>query len=56
MEKNSMALMDEALRILKVKYADRSDLALAAMVGYASALVDLKTAQTLLSVVKDHNE
>jgi len=52
MEKNSMALMDEALRILKVKYADRSDLALAAMVGYAAAAVDLKTAQFILMTVE----
>ena len=53
MEKNSMALMDEALAILKVKFEGRSDLALASMVGYASALVDLKTAKMILSIVKD---
>ena len=55
MEKNSMALMDEALAILKVKFQGRNDLALASMVGYTSALVDLKTAQMILSVVKENN-
>jgi hypothetical protein len=53
MEKNSMALMDEALNILKTKFEGRNDLALASMVGYATALVDLKTAQMILSIVKD---
>lgn len=55
MEKNSMALMDEALAILKAKFDGRSDLALAAMVGYCSAMVDLKTAQTILAIVKENN-
>lgn len=53
MEKNSMAIMDEALEILKGKFPDRNDLALASMVGYAIALVDLKTAKMILSIVKD---
>jgi hypothetical protein len=48
-----MAVMDEALAILRTKFAGRNDLALASMVGYATALVDLKTAQMILSIVKD---
>lgn len=55
MEKNSMELMDKALAILKTKYPNRSDLALAAMVGYCSAAVDLKTAKLILSIIEENN-
>ncbi len=52
MEKNSIELMDKALAILKAEFDGRNDLALATMVGYASAAVDLKTAQFILSLVE----
>jgi hypothetical protein len=55
MEKNSMALMEEALTILKNKYPDRSDLAYASFAGYCIAFVDLKTANLLLETVKENN-
>lgn len=52
MEKNSLELMDKALAMLKVEFGNRNDLALATMVGYASAAVDQKTAQFILSLVE----
>jgi hypothetical protein len=53
MEKNSLELMDKALAILKAEFGNRNDLALATMVGYASAAVDQKTAQFILSLVEN---
>jgi hypothetical protein len=53
MEKNSLELMDKAMAILKAEFGDRHDLALATMVGYASAAVDLKAAQFILSLVEN---
>jgi hypothetical protein len=55
MEKNSMALMEEALSILKAKYGDRTDLAYASFAGYLIGLADLKTANYLLETVKANN-
>jgi phosphohistidine swiveling domain-containing protein len=52
MEKNSMEIMDKALAILKAK---NPDTAYAAMVGLATASVDLKTAKFILSVVEKGN-
>ena len=49
MEKNSMEIMDKAMAILK---AENPDLAYARMCGLATAAVDLKTAQFILSVVE----
>jgi hypothetical protein len=56
MEKNSMALMDEALNIIKEKYADQPHLAYAAFAGYVIAAVDLKTANFVLECVKENNK
>jgi hypothetical protein len=53
MEKNSLELMDKAMAILKAEFGDRHDLALATMVGYASAAVDQKTAQFILSLAEN---
>ena len=55
MEKNSMALMEEALAILKEKYEGRNDLAYASFAGYAIATANLKTAELILSIVKEKN-
>ena len=56
MEKNSLELMDKALAILKAEFGDRNDLALATMVGYASAAVDQKTAQFILSLAENRGK
>lgn len=56
MEKNSIELMDKALAILKAEFDGRNDLALATMVGYASAAVDLKTAQFILSLAESRGK
>jgi hypothetical protein len=52
MEKNSMELMDKAMAILK---AQNPETAYARMAGLATASVDLKTAQFILSVVEKGN-
>ncbi len=52
MEKNSMELMDRAMSILKTQ---NGELAYARMAGLATAAVDLKTAQFILSVVEKGN-
>lgn len=52
MEKNSMEIFDKALDLLKSQTPDRPDLALATMVGYCAASVDLKTAQFILSLAE----
>lgn len=49
MEKNSMEIMDKAMAILK---AENPETAYARMSGLATASVDLKTAQFILSVVE----
>ena len=53
MEKNSLELMEKAMTLLKAEFADREYLAYATMVGYASAAVDQKTAQFILSLVEN---
>ena len=52
MEKNSMEIFNKAMALLKAQNPDRTDLALATMVGYCSAAVDVKTAQFILNLVE----
>ena len=52
MEKNSMDLMNKAMEMLKEEFSNNTALAYATMVGYATASVDLKTAQYILSLVE----
>ena len=56
MEKNSIEIMDKAFAILKAEFGDRNDLALATMFGYASAAVDLKTAQFILMLAENRGK
>ena len=49
MEKNSMEVMDKAMAILKTQ---NPETAYARMAGLATAAVDLKTAQFILSLVE----
>jgi hypothetical protein len=53
MEKNSMDLMNEALDIFKAKYPNDISMAYASFTGICLVLVDLKTAQNILSTAKE---
>ena len=51
MEKNSMAILDEALALLKAN--NKPEIAYAKFTGYAIALMDKESAEMLLKAVKD---